>query len=354
MVMQFKQREINVSPQEREQRKKYLTATLITCIALAMIFGVAHVVKLGANRMEDMRSRSGYDLSDESKHIRAAGEDIELHKIHEETQSASNTYNATELDVLVDKKILAELYEAILIPAGSFIVGTSSPRSDLQDQPQHSVNLPAYEIDKYPITNIQYAKYVAETKYRPPLDWEKGKIPDEKYLHPVVMVSWYDAKNYCEHYGKRLPTEFEWEKAARGTDARRWPWGNTMDPARLNTYYNIGATTVVTKYDNGKSVFGVMDMAGNVSEWTASKFVPYEGSVAPKQLFKPKAVVAQDNKDKAMKVGGLVELDRGEYKVRRGGSWKSDPFATSVYHRNYSLPHFASDFFGFRCVKDLK
>lgn len=352
MDIRAKRRNFEVSPRDREQRKKYLAATLITCIALAMIFGVAHVVKLGANRMDDMRSRSGYDLTDEHKHIRAAGEDIELHKIHEEETAATVTYDSATLASLVDKSVLQELDQIIRIPAGKFIVGTSSARADLQDQPQHDMTLQEYYIDKYPVTNIQYAKYIAETKYRPPLDWENGKIPDEKYIHPVVMVSWYDANRYCQHYGKRLPTEFEWEKAARGTDARRWPWGNSMDQLRLNTYYNVGSTTEVTRFENGKSVFGVMDMSGNVSEWTSSKFVPYEGSSAPETLFKPKALMQQDAKDKAMKIGGLVELDRGEYKVRRGGSWKSDPFATSVYHRNYSLPHYASDFFGFRCVKD--
>lgn len=352
MESQSKRNTINITPEEREQRKKYLIATVITCIALAMIFGTMHVVKLGANRMEDMRSKSGYDLSDEHKHIRAAGEDIELQKIHEESNTAAATYSNVELEALIQESVLKELNQSILVPGGSFSVGTSFSRADLQDQPLHDVKLADYYIDKYPVTNIQYARYVAETRYRPPLDWENGRIPDEKYIHPVVMVSWYDAKNYCEHYGKRLPTEFEWEKAARGTDARRWPWGNSMDPSRLNTYYNIGSTTEVTRYKNGVSVYGVMDMAGNVSEWTDSKFEPYKGSVAPTILFKPKAIVTGDAKDKSMKIGGQVELDRGEYKVRRGGSWKSDPFATSVYHRNYSLPHYASDFFGFRCVKD--
>jgi iron(II)-dependent oxidoreductase len=230
-------------------------------------------------------------------------------------------------------------------------MGTGNSRADIQDQPQHTVTLPDYFIDKYPVTNAQYARFVADSKHRAPLDWENGKIPDNKYLHPVVMVSWYDAKAYCEANGKHLPSEAEWEKAARSVDARRWPWGNEMEPKRLNTYYNIGMTTEVTRYTDGISVYGVFDMAGNVSEWTASDFRPYEGSAAPKDLFKPKAVVAQSQKDRAMKVADLVPLDKGVYKVRRGGSWKSDPFATSVYHRNYSMPHYASDFFGFRCAK---
>ena len=344
--------QINIDPDERLRRKRYLTATLVTCVALAMVFGTVHVVKLGANRMSEMRSKASYGLEEEQKHIRAAGEEIELQKSHEEEQEAGFTYEVAKLESMITADKWAEIGQSILVPSGVFIMGTSLPRSDLQDQPQHNVTLPAFYIDKYPVTYIQYAKYVAESKHRPPLDWENGKMPENKLLHPVVMVSWYDAKAYCEYNGKRLPTEAEWEKAARGTDARRWPWGNKMVPNYLNTYYNVGSTTEVVRYKQGKSVYGVMDMAGNVSEWTSSKFEPYTGSAAPSSVFKPKALVSQTNKDKAMKVGDLVELDRGEYKVRRGGSWKSDPFATSTYHRNYSFPHYASDFFGFRCAKD--
>jgi iron(II)-dependent oxidoreductase len=344
--------QVTVDPAEQKRRKRYLTATLVTCIVLAMIFGIAHVVKLGAVRMSQMRAKAGYGLEEEKKHIRAAGEEIELQKIHEEGQAAGNTYEVASLDAMLTPEKWAEINRSILIPAGPFAMGTSLDRSDLQDRPQHQVTLPAYYIDKYPVTYIQYAKYVALTKHRPPLDWENGKMPDNKLLHPVVMVSWYDAKAYCEYNSKRLPSEAEWEKAARGTDARRWPWGNRMEPSYLNTYYNVGSTTDVTRYLKGISVFGVMDMAGNVSEWTSSKFEPYEGTDAPNKLFKPKALVAKTNKDKSMKVGDIVELDRGEYKVRRGGSWKSDPFATATYHRNFSFPHYASDFFGFRCAKD--
>jgi iron(II)-dependent oxidoreductase len=127
-----------------------------------------------------------------------------------------------------------------------------------------------------------------------------------------------------------------------------------MDPSRVNTYYNVGSTTEVTKYTGGVSPYGVFDLAGNVSEWTGSDFKPYTNSQAPTTLFEPKQVKAQTPADRAMKVADLVPLQGVAYKVRRGGSWKSDPFATSTYHRNYSLPHYASDFFGFRCAKDTK
>lgn len=345
-------RVIKITALEQQRRKRYFSATLVTCVVVALVFGIAHVVKLGANRMSDMRSKVGYDIRDEVTHIRAAGEDIVLHRKHEESARADFIYASSELDALISADEASEIGKTVLVPAGSFIMGTGAVRADLQDQPQHDVQLPDYHIDKYPVTNIQYARFVAETRRRPPLDWVDGRMPDMKMLHPVVMVSWYDAEAYCAFAGKRLPTEAEWEKAARSTDGRRWPWGNVMDPERLNTYYHIGSTTKVLKYTKGQSAYGVMDLAGNVSEWTASIFGPYAGSSAPGNMFRPKAVVAQTTKDRAMKVADQVELGKGDYRVRRGGSWKSDPFATSVYHRNYTLPHYASDFFGFRCASD--
>jgi len=345
-------RQIILDPKEQQKRKRYLTATLVTCLALAMVFGVGHVVKLGSNRMEEMRSKASYDLKDMHKHIRAAGEDIQRHRLHEMQEKAQRTYSAQEVEAMLAAQQWQEIDTMVQIPAGKFAMGTNYERADAHDQPKHLVNLSAYFIDKYPVTNAQYARFVVQTKHRPPLDWENGKIPDDKLLHPVTMVSWYDAKAYCEANNKRLPTEAEWEKAARGPDGNRWPWGNTMDPSRVNTYYNIGSTTQVTQFTNGVSPYGVFDLAGNVSEWTASDFTPYSGSKAPSSLFQAKQVQAQTPEDRAMKVADLVPLEGVAYKVRRGGSWKSDPFATSAYHRNYSLPHYASDFFGFRCAKD--
>ena len=345
-------RQIQLDPKEQQKRKRYMTATLVTCLALAMVFGVGHVVKLGSNRMDEMRSKASYDLKDMHKHIRAAGEDIHLHRLHEMQEKAERTYSLQEIQVMLAAQQWQEIDIMVQIPAGEFAMGTDYERADAQNQPEHRVNLPAFFIDKYPVTNAQYARFVVQTKHRPPLDWEDGKIPDDKLLHPVTMVSWYDAKAYCEANEKRLPTEAEWEKAARGSNGNRWPWGNKMDPSRVNTYYNIGSTTQVTKYTSGVSPYGVFDLAGNVSEWTASDFKPYSGSKAPSSLFQAKQVQAQTPADRAMKVADLVPLEGVAYKVRRGGSWKSDPFATSAYHRNYSLPHYASDFFGFRCAKD--
>ncbi len=339
------------TPEQRQTKKRVLAATIITCIAIAMVAGVLHVVKLGANRMNDMRDRATYDLADMDERLRAAGEDIVRHQQHEKKKQAETTYAWNELEAMLKPEQWALLGESVHIPAGPFLMGTDSERANAQDRPQHEVVLGDYWIDKYPVTNAEYARFIVSTKRRPPLDWDDGAIPDGKMLYPVTMVSWYDAQAYCRWETKRLPTEAEWEKAARGTDGRRWPWGEKIDPKRLNTYYSVGSVTDVTKYVNGVSPFGVFDMAGNVSEWTSSDFRPYSGSDAPKDMFKPKVMQeSSDPADRGMKLGGQVEVV-GVYKARRGGSWKSDPFSTATYHRNFSMPHYASDFFGFRCAK---
>lgn len=341
-----------LSSKERRQRQRYFGATVVTCIAIVMVVSITHVVDLGANRMADMKNRATYDLNDMKDHIRAAGEDINRHTEHEEQKEAAKTYALTELDDLLTLNQWEGLVEMITVSAGSFQMGTNSERSDAQNRPQHAVTLDTYQIDKFPVTQAEYARFIVATKNRPPLDWEDGTIPDGRYLYPVTMVTWYDARAYCGWEGKRLPSEAEWEKAARGDDARRWPWGNQMDANKLNTYYHVGSTTEVTHYKTGVSPYGVFDMAGNVSEWTASDFSPYAGSDAAKDIFQPKKVEARSAADRTMKVADLVPVE-GVFKVRRGGSWKSDPFSTSVYHRNFSMPYYASDFFGFRCVKDV-
>lgn len=336
-----------------ERRKKYLAATLVSCIVLSLVGGTIHVLQLGANRMHDMRGKAQIDMDQEKKHVRAAGEDFYRQAEHEYGKKQITSYSVAEAEALLTPEQWQELETMVTIPAGEFTVGTNSGRADVQDRPQHTVSLTSYQIDKYPVTNAQYARFVAATGHRPPLHWAQGKIPPGREMHPVTMVSWFDAKRYAEWAGKRLPKEYEWEAAARGADGRRWPWGNKMDPFRLNTYYQIGSTTEVLAYPSGASPYGVMDMAGNVSQWMADDFLPYAGSDAPKDLFLAKAAqVPTSGADRSMKVAEFLTTDE-RYKVLRGGSWKSDPFSTSSYHRNFSWPHFASDFFGFRCVKDL-
>ncbi len=342
---------VALTPAERLRRKRFLSATVITCIGLVVIGGSLHVVKLGSIRMGEMRALATYNLKEESARIRAAGEDIAIHERNEELKNQSASYTVAEAEALLTKEQWQELDSTVLIPAGKFLMGTDLKNADAASHPQHVVYLKAYRIDKYLVTNAQYARFIAATGHRPPSDWKNGKLQQGVLLYPVTLVNWYDASSYAKWAGKRLPTEAEWEKAARGTDGRRWPWGNEMDPARLNTYYNVGSATDVTKYSNGVSPYGVFDMAGNVDEWVEDDFLPYKGTDAPADVFQGKVARVLNAQDQAMKLSDMVPVNR-QYKVLRGGSWKGDPFSTASYHRDYSWPNYASDFFGFRCASD--
>jgi formylglycine-generating enzyme required for sulfatase activity len=162
--------------------------------------------------------------------------------------------------------------EMILIPAGSFLRGD-------EKQPVH---VDAFYIDKYLVTNAEYAKFVEATGHLPPPHWEEtgGTYPPDMANHPVVFVNWFDAQDYAAWAGKRLLTEAEWEKAARGTDGRVYPWGDWFDKTRCNaSEAGIGGTTPVGKYSPlGDSPYKVRDMAGNVWDWTATDWAPGSSS----------------------------------------------------------------------------
>ncbi len=345
-------KKIDLTPEEQLRRKRYFSATIITCIALVVIGGSLHVVRLGSIRMGEMRALATYDLKEESARIRAAGEDIAIHEANEKRIHESANYTVAEAEALLPKEQWQELDSMITIPAGKFLMGTNLKNADDASHPLHTIDLPTYRIDKYLVTNAQYARFIAATGHRPPSDWKNGKIQDGELLYPVTLVNWYDASAYAKWAGKRLPTEAEWEKAARGTDGRRWPWGNQMDPKRLNTYYNVGSATNVNTYSNGVSPYGVFDMAGNVNEWVQDDFLPYPGTDAEPEVFKGKIAKVQSDQDRALKVADLVPVNRF-YKVLRGGSWKGDPFSTATYQRDYAWPNYASDFYGFRCASGI-
>jgi formylglycine-generating enzyme required for sulfatase activity len=160
----------------------------------------------------------------------------------------------------------------ILIPAGNFLMGDE----------KEAVYVDAFYIDKYPVTNAEYAKFVEATGHLPPPNWKEagGTYPPDMANHPVVFVNWFDAQDYAAWAGKRLLTEAEWEKAARGTDGRVYPWGDGFDKARCSaSEAGSGGTTPVGKYSPlGDSPYKVCDVAGNVWEWTATDWAPASSS----------------------------------------------------------------------------
>jgi formylglycine-generating enzyme required for sulfatase activity len=159
----------------------------------------------------------------------------------------------------VDGKLMA------FVDAGIFLSGANSD----------PIWLAAYYIDIYPTSNADYSRFVAASEHSAPPHWPKGECPDGLLDHPVVNVTWYDATAYADWAGKLLPSSQQWEKAARGTDGKTYPWGDQPTPAKCNVREGrIGCTTPVDRYHSGVSPFDVYDMCGNTWEWCESESSP--------------------------------------------------------------------------------
>lgn len=160
------------------------------------------------------------------------------------------------------------------VEAGEFIMGADESPTDYQ--PARTVYLDGYWIDTYEVTNSNYLKFVDDTNHRSPDHWPDGEFSPGQEDHPVLAVTWYDAQQYCEWQGgKRLPTEAEWEKASRGVDGRRWPWGNSGIEGWANTVEaGENFTKPIGSFPKDVSPYGVWDMAGNAQEWVSDWYSP--------------------------------------------------------------------------------
>ena len=221
----------------------------------------------------------------------------------------------------------------VYVPAGPFVMGSTTCEIDCQDEkPAHTVDLDAFWIDQTEVTNTMYAKCVQEGICLPPAS-HKSNGRDNYYgnsqyeAFPVIYVSWYNADAYCRWAERRLPTEAEWEKAARGMDARIYPWGKGYDCFRANYGICVGDTTSTGSFFAGASPYGVLDMAGNVWEWVSSLYMSYPYR-------------AND---------GREELTEGVAHVVRGGSWNNGGAYIRSSNRSKTNPYDSSDLIGFRC-----
>lgn len=220
--------------------------------------------------------------------------------------------------------------EMVLVPAGPFKMG----------ERRREVYLDAFYVDRCPVTNAQFAVFVKVTGYRPVetgehrflAHWRAGQVPEALEDHPVVYVSWEDARAYAAWAGKRLPTEAEWEKAARGVDGRKYPWGKE-DPARRLAGAKRG-TTKVGSFPAAASPYGALDMVGNVWEWCEDVDDPafYEDGPSRNPRFAPR---------------GAADAAR----VMRGGSWVYGPRSLRTTSRTSFEPHYRFAGGGFRCVR---
>jgi formylglycine-generating enzyme required for sulfatase activity len=236
-----------------------------------------------------------------------------------------------------ESRIGKEPHEMIKIPAGAYLRGSNDRLPD--EGPQYTETTKAFSIDRYEVTNLQYKAFIDATKRKSPDHFRNRTYPEGKIDHPVVFVSWHDAHDYCQWAGKRLPTDIEWEKAARGTDGRNYPWGDEFDvnkvnsPVRWKSLGMEGDTLPVGSFEGGKSAYGLYDMSGNVWEWSDSWYTQYPGNTWPSENY-------------------------GEqYKTLKGGSWWDCSFyqcgiSAPSFNRSYFKPGVKNSSFGFRCAKD--
>lgn len=236
----------------------------------------------------------------------------------------------------------------VLIPEGSFPMGVPHGDRDggRDEYPRHDVFVNNFYIDKFELTNGRYLEFVKATNHRIPQNpknatrnlWQGDTITESLADRPVVNVDWADANAYCQWAGKRLPTEAEWEKAAKGTADRRFPWGN-VEPTNKHLNFNqqwIGEKTLmpVGSYELGKSPFGVYDMAGNVWEWVNDWYDAkyYEKSPA-KNPPGP---------------------ETGTKRVLRGSGWQNETPTVRIFTRVDSDPTIRNESTGFRCAMDAR
>lgn len=220
----------------------------------------------------------------------------------------------------------------VFIDSGDFIMGSNERWDD--ESPEHISETGAFYIDLYEVTNRDYKKFTDATQRQTPHHWPEGNIPKGKEDHPVTYVSWFDANDYCQWAGKRLPNEREWEKAARGEDGNIYPWGNlwTLNKSN-NPYKHSTGTQKVGSYPDGRSVYGLYDMSGNVWEWVDAYYLPHPGNTIPKSEY---------GKDK---------------RVLKGGSWfdclsYGCGLSAPTFNRSFFNPDVKNNSFGFRCAKN--
>ena len=223
--------------------------------------------------------------------------------------------------------------EMVLIPEGKFLMGSSEGQGEDDEYPKHSVHLDSFYIDKYEVTNAQYKKFIDETGHKSEGNWLES-YSSGKEDHPVVNVSWNDAAAYAQWAGKRLPTEAEWEKAARGgLEDKLYPWGDVLDESKAN-YIDSEHKTTQPVGSYSPNEFGLFNAAGNVWEWCSDYYAKDYYRLSP--------------------TNNPSGPSRGNFRVIRGGSWASTAKFLRVARR-YRCPQESSySFLGFRCAKNYE
>jgi formylglycine-generating enzyme required for sulfatase activity len=251
------------------------------------------------------------------------------------TDSAQAQLERLRKDRLVEQAAQADT-PMVEIPAGEFAMGSDGVRALEDERPMHRVWLDRFSMDLHEVATAQYAKFLVATQRPAPWQWSSVDLP-QSHDRPVIGVDWSDADAYCRWKGKRLPTEAEWEKSARGTDGRLYPWGDQF-PGKDLANFALGARfsysqvlLPVQSYEQGKSPYGLLHMAGNVWEWVQDWYVVNYYEVSPAR--NPQGP------------------GKGQFKVLRGGSWSDLPKYLLTYGRFKLPPETRNSYTGFRCAK---
>lgn len=309
---------------------------------LSRVQGVASAAALArrdAAVAQAERDRLARELAAEKERLATAQAQAEAERVRQEALRLQKELEALrrpqQEQAMPSRPEQSGVGEMVFIPAGEFMMGSNDGNND--EKPVHRVYVDGFWMDKYEVTNAAYGEFVRAKGHRAPSGssgwntWGRSGPPSGMENHPVVNVSWEDARAYCAWAGKRLPSEAEWEKAARGgKEGQKYPWGNSISSRDANYGQNVGSTTPVGSYPaNG---YGLYDMSGNVWEWVSDWYDANYYSKSPSR--NPTGSIS------------------GTYRVLRGGSWSDHPDLVRVACRIRSSPVSRLDRFGFRCARN--
>ena len=328
-----------------------------------MLLNQAHEVLLDPKRRDEHIAILQYEVAeqysdiDETSSQELTDDDNTIDEISDvdRTSLQQTTHQTVPLDIDVP-------HDMVYIPAGEFLMGSDVKEAKKSEKPVHRVYTDAFFMDRYLVTNAQFKDFIdANPQWRKPqpstdhIDeiyhdgaylehWHQDDYPRGKDEHPVTKVSWYAATAYAQWIGKRLPTEAEWEKAARGgLEGMKYPWGNAIDTTKANYLFYNGSTTPVGQYPPNR--YGLYDMCGNVWEWCLDAY---------QARFYVKSPTHNPFSD-SISMENVIYYFReiNTPRVLRGGAWGVEPQRVRVASRLKGQPEYTIQTFGFRCVMDI-
>jgi iron(II)-dependent oxidoreductase len=299
---------------------------ILTCGLSLYLLKLLNEFKLPAQKLQeqiDNQETRRIDMGRRFEHAQQQIEEVKIRRDKLENDMGDHEERRKEVLPSANKRLM------IHVSSGPFTMGGRDEGSPCNERPAHTVFLSDYYISRYPVTNQEYREFVQCTGHRIPIHWQRSTFPDDMGNHPVANVSWQDADAFARWRGCHLPSEPEWEKAARGTDERPYPWGQRFtEGERCNANNLVGTTTPVNEFPDGRSFYELWDMVGNVYEWCHDYYDDEYYKSSP------------DTNPKGP--------DGGEERVVRGGCYIESRAALRTTHREGVSEVTARETIGFR------